>query len=107
MNIESTEFEKFKNIEFLGDKLLNVIVSDLLIDKGYTRNEVNRKLPFYTSNEYLIKVAVKIDLKENEKDLSFSDKKIANAFEYYIFNFFKKEGYDKVKKLISEIFSLN
>lgn len=99
-----TNFEKFKNREFLGDKLLDVIVSDILISKGKSRNEVNRLLSSYTSTVFLCTVFDKLGIVEHEHDKSDREsKRKANAVEEYIFTEFIKNGYLQTRDLFSSI----
>lgn len=99
-----TDFEKFKNREFLGDKLLDVIVSDILLSKGRTRNEVNRLLPSYTSTVFLCTLFDKLDIMEHNHDKSDrANKRKANAVEEYIFTFFIRNGYSHTRELFNSI----
>lgn len=99
----TTDFEEFKNREFLGDKLLNLVLSDVLLSRGMSRNEVNRELPKRTNTLALCAMYKKLGITEHASDKTQSpSKRKANAVEEYLFSEFTKNGYEHVKKLITE-----
>lgn len=97
-----TEFEDFKDREFLGDKLLDVIMSDILLENGVDRNSTNRELSKYTNNKFLETLFDKLELELNPKDISTSDKKKGNTVEEYLWKYFIKNGYLELKILLKK-----
>lgn len=99
-----SNFEIFKNREFLGDKLLDVVFSDILLEKGLTRNEVNIQLKSYTNNDFLRTIYVKLNLEINPHDKTVDvSKRKANAVEEYFWNFFLEKGYHCLKNKLTDL----
>lgn len=99
-----TNFEEFKRREFLGDKLLDLVISDILLSRGVSRNEVNRLLPKYTTTVFLNSLFVSLKLSIHKDDLSDRVlKKKANAVEEFLYKEFIENGYDYIFKLISNL----
>ena len=99
---EQTPFEKFKDDEFRGDRLLTLIVSDILLDKGVMRTDVLGVCAKFTSNEYLATVFDALGLEPHPCDKPpcihwkpFKQK--GNTVEHHFWRFFKKNGYIKTR----------
>lgn len=100
----TTDFELFKNREFLGDKLLDLVVADILLSRGMSRNEVNRELPKYTSTKSLCSMFKKLGISESPHDKTNDPRKRkANAVEEYLFTQFLNNGYQSVKEAIKVV----
>lgn len=97
-----TKFEKFKDREFLGDKLLDVVISDILIENDCDRNYTNQKLSSYTNNKSLETLFDKLELELNSKDISESGKKKGNTVEEYLWKYFLDNGYLKLRILLKK-----
>lgn len=99
-----TDFEQFKNREFLGDKFLNLVVADILLSRGMSRNEVNREIPKYTSTKALCSMFKKIGITESPLDKTEDPRKRkANAVEEYFFTQFLNNGYQILKEAVKVV----
>lgn len=101
---EQTPFERFKDAEFKGDKLLTLVVSDILLQKGVQRTDVLGICAKYTSNKHLATVFDALELKPHPDDSPplihwqpFKQK--GNTVEHHFWRFFKKNGYAKTVNL--------
>lgn len=99
------DFEDFKNKEFIGDKLLNVIISERLLKEGVSRNDLNVVLQKITSTKNMVYKGKKNSIKPNPKDISFDykDKKIANQIEFLVYEKWKNEGYKSACNFVYEL----
>lgn len=92
-----TPFEQFKNREYLGDLLLELIVSDILLERGVKRNDVSiARRPFVT-NLYLESIFRSMSLQLDPVDISYGNKFMGNAVEEHLWTTFKEKGYEHTK----------
>ena len=100
----NSNHELFKNREFLGDKLLALVVSDILLEAGMYRPNIEPNLKHFISNKVLAKIAKEsgIAIHPHDKTYYFADhqdfdKRLANAFEEKLWLLFIEGNYDQVK----------
>jgi hypothetical protein len=109
-----SSFETFKDDEYRGDKLLDLIIIDILLENGLSRNEVGRVFSRFTTNQFLAeKIFPKIGINVHSNDLTVpvkeSGKIKGNAVEEWIWRTFKEKGYffvkNEIKNCIDETYS--
>ena len=86
----------FERLEFLGDRVLGLIVSFLIYEKFNNLNEgdLSKKLSFLVKKEFLQKIAIEIKI---DKYLNYSFKKNSNTINFSILA-------DSVESLIGSIY---
>ena len=88
------EKKKFQRLEFLGDKVLGLILSSLLFDKynNFTEGMLSRTVSHLCSGRVLYKIAhdIKLDLYFKEKKKNISEKGLADSLEVIIGSFYIK-----------------
>lgn len=101
-----SDYEEFKDKEFIGDKLLNVIISERLLKEKVSRCDLNRVLSKMTSTKNMVLKGKKNNIKPNVRDISFDyrDKKIANQIEFLVYEKWKNQGYEAACNFVFKIF---
>ena len=98
--------KKFQRLEFLGDKVLGLILSSLLFDKyiNFTEGMLSRTVSHLCSGRVLYKIAqdIRLDLYYKKKK-NISEKKLADFLEVIIGAFYLNNGFDKTKKMIDKL----
>ncbi len=107
--------EDYERLEFLGDSVLRLVISELLFDKyqNYAEGTLTKIRSYLVSDEFLSKLADKINLgsvlkigHHEEKDGGRKKESIlACALEAVFGAVFKSAGFDYAKSFISEIYT--
>ena len=103
----------FERLEFLGDRVLGLIISSLIYEKFTNLNEgdLTKKLSYLVKKDFLYKIALEINM---EKFLKYSCKKsntrmsisiLADSVESLIGSIFIDSGYLSSYKFIKKIWS--
>ena len=91
-------------MEFLGDKVLGLILASLLFDKhnDFTEGMLSRTVSYLCSGKVLYEVAcdLSLDIYFKEKEIIISEKGLADCLEVIIGTFFLNNGYQKTKNMI-------
>jgi len=88
------KFEKFKNEEFLGDKLLDFIGAMYFIKNGGSRMQANKYTKEAFTNKSLNQTAVNLNIKKHEYDLTFPAFKVrANHYEFKVYKILIEKGF--------------
>ena len=101
----------FERLEFLGDRVLGLIISNLIYNKFKDSNEgdLTKKLSYLVKKDFLFKIALEINI---DKFLKYSFKKnnprmnksiLADSVESLIGSIFIDSGYNKTLKFIESI----
>ena len=101
----------FERLEFLGDRVLGLIVSNLIYKKfkNYNEGDLTKKLSYLVQKKFLYKIALEINL---DKFLVYSYKKentrmneaiLSDAVESLIGGIFIDSGYEASFKFIKNI----
>ena len=109
-NNSESEFERF---EFLGDRVLGVVIASLIFEKFKTFNEgdLTKKLSYLVQKKFLYKIALEIKL---DKALKYSFKKenikmneaiLSDGVESLIGSIFIDSGYNSAFKFIKNIWN--
>ena len=110
--IQKKDFESdFERLEFLGDRILGLVVASLIFDKFIDLNEgdLTKKLSYLVQKKFLYKIALEINL---DKILRYSFKKenirmneaiLSDAVESLIGSIFIDSGYTASFKFIKNI----
>jgi len=109
INFES----KFERLEFLGDRVLSLVVASLIFDKFTNHDEgsLTKKLSYLVQKKFLYKIAIEINL---DKMLNYSSKKensrmneaiLSDAVESLIGSIFIDSGYLAAFKFIKTIWT--
>ena len=110
--IKKKDFESnFERLEFLGDRVLGLVVSSLIFNKFVDLNEgdLTKKLSYLVQKKFLYKIALEINL---DKILKYSFKKenirmneaiLSDAVESLIGSIFIDSGYKASFKFIKNI----
>lgn len=99
--MNSSENKKFKKREYLGDKLLIVIVTSILFDKNYSISTTSSQTSRFVRNSYLSDIfdKAKIKLPSEKYNVHYDEIKLkGNAVEEYIWNYFLENGFEKTKE---------
>jgi len=102
---------EFERLEFLGDRVLGIVIAFLIYDKYINFNEgsLTQKLSYLVQKEFLYKIAIEIEI---DKILKYSYKKnnprmnisiLADSVESLIGSIFIDSGYKAAFKFIKNI----
>ncbi len=98
------EKKKFQRLEFLGDKVLGLILSSLLFEKynNFTEGMLSRTVSHLCSGRVLYKIAhdIKLDIYFKKKKKNISEKGLADSLEVIIGSFYLNNGFKKTKNMI-------
>jgi dsRNA-specific ribonuclease len=88
-----------ERLEWLGDKVLDFVVSEILFDryKDADEGKLTKMRRNFTSNEVLTQASIKLNLHENRK---MSKKQIADLFEIEVAKIYFEDGLEAVKLFI-------
>ena len=103
----------FERFEFLGDRVLGLIITSLIFDRFKNLNEgdLTKKLSYLVQKKFLYKIALQIEL---DQSLKYSFKKentrmneaiLADAVESLIGSVFVDSGYDESYKFVKYIWN--
>ena len=108
------EFESYEQLEFLGDAVLDLIVSDIIFDRFGDRDEgfMTQLRSKLVKGEHLAKLGSYLGLEEiilvgfRVKNQSVEQSKSVQAdiFEAIIGALYKEVGYDKTYRFVSSLF---
>ncbi len=95
-NYHSKESNQFERLEFLGDRVLGLIISSLLFDKYKNLNEgdLSKKYSYLVQKKFLYKISLELEI---DKILLYNFKKNNNKMLISIFS-------DSVESIIGAIF---
>ena len=101
------EKKKFQRLEFLGDKVLGLMLSSILFDthNNYSEAMLSRTVSYLCSGKVLYKVAQDINLNgyliNNKKKIT--EKKLVDFLEAIIGAFYLNNGFNKTKEIIYKL----
>ena len=105
---------EFERLEFLGDRVLGLVVASLIFYKfqNYDEGELSKKFSFLVQRDFLYKIALEINLenylkfnKQAKSNTSLNKSILADSFESLIGSIFLDGGYQKSYKFIERIWS--
>lgn len=107
---EHEGFEHNEVLEFLGDAVLDLVVSDILIEnfEGDQEGSLSRKRASVVNEDRLCEIGKKLSLnqflligeRESKSNLRENPRIIASAFEAVVGAIYKDSGYDRVSSWI-------
>jgi len=108
---DKKSINEFERLEFLGDRVLGIVISFLIFDKYKNLNEgsLTKKLSYLVQKEFLYKIAIEIKI---DKILKYSHKKnngrinasiLADSLESLIGSIYIDSGYNSSFKFIKRI----
>ena len=105
---------EFERLEFLGDRVLGLVIATLIFNKfkNYNEGNLSKKFSFLVQRDFLYKIALEIKL---EKFLKYKKQKNANLMQYksifadslesIIGSIYVDGGYNKSYKFINNFWS--
>ena len=108
---EVNSTNEFERLEFLGDRVLGIVIAFLIFDKHKNFNEgsLTQKLSYLVQKDFLYKIAIEIKI---DKILKYSHKKnnirmstsiLADSVESLIGSIYVDSGYNAAFKFIKNI----
>ena len=102
-------FNEFERLEFLGDKILGLIIANLIYKKFKHNNEgeLSKKLSYLVQKDFLYKIALKIEINKilqyscTKNDFRMNKSILADSVESLIGGIFTDSGYKASIKFIS------
>jgi ribonuclease-3 len=115
LNKNSNVKNNYERLEFLGDKVLSLVISEFLMKNFLQESEgsLSKRHSSLVSGETLAEIALKINLNE-ALQISFGEKKLGgnsnkknleNALEALIGAIYLDSSYEEVKKFILELWN--
>ena len=110
-NIYIYEFER---LEFLGDRVLGLVVAFLIFNKfkDYNEGDLSKKFSYLVQRDFLYKIALKINLenylvfnKQKKSDTRSNKSILADSFESLIGAIYVDGGYHKSYSFIKRIWT--
>ena len=110
-NIYIYEFER---LEFLGDRVLGLVVAFLIFNKfkDYNEGDLSKKFSYLVQRDFLYKIALKINLenylvfnKQKKSDTRLNKSILADSFESLIGAIYIDGGYHKSYSFIKRIWT--
>ncbi len=106
-----SEKKTFQRLEFLGDKVLGLILSSIIFDKHGSFNEgmLSRSVSHLCSGKVLFEIAKELELSKyyKNKQKEISVKGIIDCLEAIIGAYYTKNGFFKTKELVSSLWKNN
>jgi len=110
-SIKNNLVNDFERLEFLGDRVLGIVIADLIYNKYKNFNEgsLSKKFSYLVQKDFLYKIAIEINI---DKILKYSFKKenirmnisiLADSVESLIGSVFVDSGYQASYKFIKKI----
>ena len=105
---------EFERLEFLGDRVLGLVVASLIFKefKEYNEGDLSKKFSFLVQREFLYKIAIEINLEDyldfsKQKKINSRFKKsiLADSFESLIGAIYLDGGYNKSYSFIKRMWS--
>ena len=105
---------EFERLEFLGDRILGLVVASLIFKefKEYNEGDLSKKFSFLVQREFLYKIAIEINLEDyldfsKQKKINSRFKKsiLADSFESLIGAIYLDGGYNKSYSFIKRMWS--
>ena len=101
---ENKERKIFQRLEFLGDKVLGLILSSMIFNKyeKFSEGKLSRITAHLCSGKILCEVAseLRLDIYLKKNKIKFSNKGLADTLESIIGAYFIKNGFNKTVKII-------
>ncbi|MBF96509.1 MAG: Ribonuclease 3 [Alphaproteobacteria bacterium MarineAlpha9_Bin4] len=101
------EKEIFQRLEFLGDKVLALILSSVIFDKykDISEGKLSKSVAHLCSGKTLSQISKDIKLEKflKEKKNNIADKGLADSLEAIIGAFFINNGFKKTKNMVSKL----
>ncbi len=99
------EREAFQRLEFLGDKVLGLILSSVIFDKykSFSEGKMSRIVSYLCSGKVLFQISkdLKLDLFLEENKKIFSEKVLVDSLEVIIGAFYINNGFNETKNMIN------
>ena len=99
------EREAFQRLEFLGDKVLGLILSSVIFDKykSFSEGKMSRIVSYLCSGKVLFQISkdLKLDLFLEENKKIFSEKVLVDTLEVIIGAFYINNGFNETKNMIN------
>ena len=111
---KKNDIYEFERLEFLGDRVLGLVVSSLIFKKftDYNEGNLSKKLSFLVQRDFLFKISQDINLvdflefnKQKKQNLIMNKSIIADSFESLIGAIFVDGGYHKSYNFIKRLWS--
>jgi len=111
--LKESLINEFERLEFLGDRVLGIVVAFLIFDKYKNFNEgpLTQKLSYLVQKDFLYKIAIEIKIDEilkyshkknnNRKNISI----LADSVESLIGSIYVDSGYNAVFKFIKNLWA--
>ena len=105
---------EFERLEFLGDRVLGLVVASLIFKKfkDYNEGDLSKKFSYLVQRDFLYKIALKIDLenylvfnKHKKSDTRLNKSILADSFESLIGAIYIDGGYQKSYSFIKRIWT--
>ena len=103
----------FERLEFLGDRVLGLVVASLLYNKfkSYNEGDLTKKFSYLVQRDFLFKIAIEIHLYDylifnNQKANNIKNKSIlADSLESIIGSVFVDGGFENAYKFVKKLWS--
>ena len=104
-------FNEFERLEFLGDRILGLIIANLIYNKFKNKNEgeLSKKLAYLVQKDFLYKIALKIEIDKilqyscTKNDFRMNKSILADSVESLIGGIFIDSGYKSSIKFINYV----
>ena len=105
---------EFERLEFLGDRVLGLVVATLIFNKfkNYNEGKLSKKFSYLVQRDFLYNIALEINLenylefnKQKSPNISVNKSILADSFESLIGSIFVDGGYQKAYSFIERIWS--
>ena len=107
---ENEERKKFQRLEFLGDKVLGLILCSLIFNKykKFSEGKLSRISAHLCSGKILCEIAseLRLDTYLKINKIKFSNKGLADTLESILGAYFLKNGFNKTEKIINILWKI-